>query len=108
MGCVSSPAKITIVSKIINNKVNHKPNKSASQTTRTQHRICKISSNNWINILDYLSFTDLKESGKVCKKFNIISKKHQILIKFFQNKKSNIFEHKLTSSLLPYVKYTST
>jgi hypothetical protein len=54
----------------------------------------------WINILNYLNFYELKETGKVNKFFNKSVKRKEILVKFFkkrdsifiQNNKKNIEE----------------
>ena len=54
----------------------------------------------WINILNYLNFYELKETGKVNKFFNKSVKRKEILVKFFkkrdsifiQNNKRNIEE----------------
>ena len=46
----------------------------------------RISRKSWMNILDYLSFKDLKEIGKVNRKLNSLSKSSEILLKFFKKK----------------------
>ena len=43
-----------------------------------------LTSKQWQNIIDYLSFTDLKEVGKINRKFNNFCKCSKILIKFFK------------------------
>jgi len=50
--------------------------------------IDKITNNKWLKILDYLNYNDLKEVGKVNKFFNNNVKNKDILLKFFQKRKS--------------------
>ncbi len=49
-----------------------------------------ISQNSWINILDFLNYSDLKEVGKTNKLFNYLVKQNTILVKFFKNKNNEI------------------
>ena len=46
----------------------------------------KITPNLWKKVFDFLPYQDLKEVGKVNRKFNIKCKSYTILLKFFQNK----------------------
>ena len=46
----------------------------------------KITNQLWLNILDYLNYKELKETGKVNRFFNKTSKQKELLIKFFQKK----------------------
>ena len=57
-----------------------------------------LTSNQWQKIIDYLSFNDLKEVGKINRKFNIYCKCSKILIKFFKKieEKSIYVESKRT------------
>ena len=48
-----------------------------------------ISQNSWINILDFLNYSDLKEVGKTNKLFNYLVKQNKILVKFFKNKNND-------------------
>ena len=50
--------------------------------------IDKITNNKWLKILDFLSYNDLKEVGKLNKFFNNNVKNKDILLKFFQKRKS--------------------
>ena len=59
--------------------------------------IDKITNNKWLKILDYLNYNDLKEVGKVNKFFNNNVKNKDILLKFFQKRKSN---YSIDSSIL--------
>ena len=53
-----------------------------------------ISKKSWKNILDFLPYQDLKETGKVNRKFNEICKCNEILLKFFKNKEEDISNYK--------------
>ena len=48
--------------------------------------INRITTSSWEHIVDYLSYSELREVGKTTKYFNFMSKEHKILIKFFQRK----------------------
>ena len=52
-----------------------------------------ISQNSWINILDFLNYSDLKEVGKTNKLFNYLVKQNKILVKFFKKKNNVIMEN---------------
>ena len=47
----------------------------------------------WINILNYLTFNELKETGKVNKFFNQTVKRKEILVKFFKKRDNEIIEY---------------
>ena len=61
-----------------------------------------ISQNSWINILDFLNYSDLKEVGKTNKLFNYLVKQNKILVKFFKKKNNvimyNIYAKKIFES----------
>ena len=50
-----------------------------------------ITKKSWKKILDFLPYQDLKEAGKVNRKFNEICKCNEILVKFFQKKDEDIY-----------------
>lgn len=50
-----------------------------------------ISKKSWKNILDFLPYQDLKETGKVNRKFNEICKCNEILLKFFKKKDNDLY-----------------
>ena len=56
-------------------------------------KIEKISLQMWINILNYLTFNELKEAGKVNKFFNQNVKRKEILVKFFKKRDNEIIEY---------------
>ena len=47
----------------------------------------------WIKILNFLSFNELKEAGKVNKFFNQNVKRKEILVKFFKKRDNEIIEY---------------
>ena len=53
----------------------------------------KISKNNWLIILNFLQYKELKEIGKVNRQFNYYTKDNRILIKFFQKKEDDYFNN---------------
>ena len=53
----------------------------------------KISTQIWINILNFLSFHELRETGKVNKFFNKTVKRKEILVKFFQKRDSTFIQN---------------
>ena len=57
------------------------------------NKIEKISLQMWINILNYLTFNELKETGKVNKFFNQTVKRKEILVKFFKKRDNEIIEY---------------
>ena len=50
----------------------------------------KVSQLSWLNIIDYLNYTDIKEVGKTNKMFNYLVRQNSVLIKFFKRKKTNM------------------
>ena len=50
-----------------------------------------ISKKSWKKILDFLPYQDLKETGKINRKFNEICKSNEILVKFFKKKDDDIY-----------------
>ena len=57
-----------------------------------EKKIRKISFRMWIKILNFLSFNELKETGKVNKFFNNTVKRKEILIKFFKKRDDEMIE----------------
>ena len=60
----------------------------------------KITNQLWLNILDYLNYKELKETGKVNRMFNNNVKQKEILVKFF--KKRDSFYSNNTNNLLSF------
>ena len=59
-----------------------------------------IKKDNCINIINFLSYNDLKEIGKVNRKFNFMIKTNNILVKFFRRKSS--FNEKIMNRIINY------
>ena len=47
----------------------------------------------WVKVIDYLSYNDLKEVGKINRKFNMLVRTNNVLVKFFK-KKTSIYSRK--------------
>ena len=58
-----------------------------------------ISQNSWINVLDFLNYSDLKEVGKANKLFNYLVKQNQILVKFFKKKNNGMYYNMYTKKI---------
>ena len=52
----------------------------------------KLTSQNWLKILQFMSYKDLKEVGKVNRMFNHYVKQKEILVKFFRRVHSEYTE----------------
>lgn len=84
-------------SRTVNIKINQSHMKTCSRPIKKEEkkekkniRIKKeaiLARSSWMNILDYMKFTELKEIGKVNRFFNSMTKSSDILLKFFQKKK---------------------
>ena len=67
------------------------PTKKSNDSIETKHsfnrlKLNKISKNNWLKIIDYLQYQELKEVAKTNRLLNYLSKDDKILIKFFKKK----------------------
>ena len=58
---------------------------------QSKNLINKLSQNKWTNIMDFLTYNELKETGKVCKYFHNICIKKEILTKFFKKREINCY-----------------
>ena len=47
----------------------------------------------WLNVLDYLNYSELKEVGRTSRLFNYLVRQNKILIKFFK-KKNNGYQNR--------------
>ena len=82
---------------------------NSTKSVKLQHTFTKkknyknlISQKSWLNILDFLSYNEIKEIGKTNKLFNCLARQNQILVKFFKNK-NNLKNTKNCSISLIYV-----
>ena len=87
MGCIQKEKSILLISKI--KKKDNLDLKYMSPNIIPKNKIIdKITQKNWFQILNFLSFSDLKELGKVNRIFNYYVKQKEILVKFFRRTKS--------------------
>lgn len=89
MGCgISAKKEIKVIStsstQSAQNFTPHPRNNSIKKKTTG-----KVSQLSWLNIIDYLNYTDIKEVGKTNKMFNYLVRQNRVLIKFFKRKKTN-------------------
>jgi hypothetical protein len=106
MGCVSNKKYVKINTQIHSDKIILETNISNPYFFANLKNISIMTFNNfldfqniiniknWKKILDYLSYQDLKEVGKVNKKLNSLVKSNEILLKFFKNKEEDISNYK--------------
>ena len=91
MGCIQKGKPIITLSKVKRNirkiTINNSPlgviKKKCNQ---------KLTPQNWLKILQFMSYKDLKELGKVNRMFNHYVKQKEILVKFFRKCKSECTE----------------
>ncbi len=90
MGCgIQRVAKINIITSDVN--ILKKLSKVTVETINNERKkIDKITKKNWLRIIDFLQYKELKEVGKINRLFNYLSKDDKILIKFFKKKYSII------------------
>lgn len=89
MGCGISRKQQIKVNKLKQSEVKHPSVNNKNNIKENKANL--ISESSWIKVIDYLSFNELKQSAKVNRMFNYISKQHDILIKFFKKRKQNEF-----------------
>ena len=82
MGCGNAMPKLI--------RVDNKSNISNRGEYNNKESKSLISQNSWINVLDFLNYSDLKEVGKTNKLFNYLVKQNKILVKFFKKKNNQI------------------
>ena len=54
----------------------------------------------WVKVIDFLSYNELKEVGKVNRKFNMLVKNNNVLVKFF--KKKNTEYDNITDNIISF------
>ena len=106
MGCVSNKKYVKVNSQIHLDKITLGTNISNTYFFANLKNVSKMTFNNfhdfqniiiiknWKKILDFLSYQDLREVGKVNKKLNSLVKSNEILLKFFKNKEEDICNYK--------------
>ena len=104
MGCFPSNLKTKDKRKMyLKNKSLNTFNLSMYKNTQTSNKkeqlsikqsknlINKLSQNKWTNIMDFLTYNELKETGKVCRYFHNICIKKEILTKFFKKRENKYY-----------------
>ena len=89
MGCVQTNRNKIIITQNYNIKnaiKNSKIKNYKKSKLKKINYIHKITYKNWLKIIDFLNYIEIKETGKVNLFFNNIVKDKNILIKFFQNR----------------------
>ncbi len=100
MGCTAEKNnKIIIVSRISNsilsstgawkknNRFSIDFNLIQKHTFTFQNQLLNSITNMlWVKVIDFLSYNELKEVGKVNRKFNMLVKNNEVLVKFFKKK----------------------
>ena len=112
MGCTAEKNnKIIIVSRISNS------NLSSTGVWKKNHRFSiefdsirkhkfplqnqylnSITNMLWVKVIDFLSYNELKEVGKINRKFNKLVKTNNVLVKFFK-KKNSIYSKNVNKSV---------
>ena len=103
MGCIQKRNAISITKKktcqlnSINYKNNSYNRKDKYSTNCNSEKLLnyfeknkaeKLTNQLWINVLDFLNYNELKETGKVNRMFNQNVKQKELLIKFFKKRES--------------------
>ena len=95
MGCVQNKSQITksyLISKNIN-LYRKSPQKYINKIVNIS-KVSRISSSSWEHVVHYLNYAEVKELGKTSKFFNVMCKKHKILVKFFKKKSNSNYQSK--------------
>lgn len=94
---IDSPSRITESNYIDFEEINNKYEKNMS------HRLTVAL---WVKIIDYLSFNEIKEIGKINKTFNRVVKQNEILIKFFKKRNSDYKQSFIKSNTVKYISFS--
>ena len=87
MGCgINHGNKINVQTEVF---IPTKKSNDSIETKNSFNRLTlnNISKKNWLKIIDYLQYQELKEVAKTNRLLNYLSKDDKILIKFFKKKK---------------------
>ena len=91
MGCIQKGKPIITLSKVKRNirkiTINNSP-----LLIKKRNFIQKLTPQNWLKIIQFISYKDLKELGKVNRMFNHYVKQKEILVKFFRRVHSEYTE----------------
>lgn len=95
MGCVQNKSQITksyLISKNIY-LYRKSPQKYINRIVDIS-KVSRISSSSWEHVVHYLNYAEVKELGKTSKFFNVMCKKHKILVNFFKKKSNSNYQSK--------------
>ena len=91
MGCIQKGKPIITLPKVKRNirkiTINNSP-----LLIKKRNFIQKLTPQNWLKIIQFISYKDLKELGKVNRMFNHYVKQKEILVKFFRRVHSEYTE----------------
>ena len=91
MGCIQKGKPIITLSKVKRNIRKITINNSPLLIIKSKF-IQKLTPQNWLKIIQFISYKDLKELGKVNRMFNHYVKQKEILVKFFRRVHSEYTE----------------
>jgi hypothetical protein len=91
MGCIQKGKPIMSLSKVKRNIRKITINNSPLLIIKSKF-IQKLTPQNWLKIIQFISYKDLKELGKVNRMFNHYVKQKEILVKFFRRVHSEYTE----------------
>ena len=94
---IDSPSRITESNYIDFEEINNKYKKNMSR---------RLTLALWVKIIDYLSFNEIKEIGKINKTFNRVVKQNEILIKFFKKRNSDYKQSFIKSNTVKYISFS--
>lgn len=74
-------------------RVSRSENRTMFANKNINDKAQAITQKSWLNVLDYLNYSELKEVGRTSRLFNYLVRQNKILIKFFK-KKNNGYQNR--------------
>lgn len=74
-------------------RVSRSDNRTMFANKNINDKAQAITQKSWLNVLDYLNYSELKEVGRTSRLFNYLVRQNKILIKFFK-KKNNGYQNR--------------
>lgn len=74
-------------------RVSRSENRTRFANKNSNDKAQAITQKLWLNVLDYLNYSELKEVGRTSRLFNYLVRQNKILIKFFK-KKNNGYQNR--------------
>ena len=74
-------------------RVSRSENRTMFANKNISDKAQAITQKSWLNVLDYLNYSELKEVGRTSRLFNYLVRQNKILIKFFK-KKNNGYQNR--------------